>query len=492
MEPADDIITEFLSETRENLEQFDRDIVLLETNPSAHDSLNQAFRTLHTLKGASSFLGFVQLEAMANAGESLLSLLRNRHLQPDSTVTAVLLNLGDCLRSGLVEIEATGCEGANIGEAVISEIRHLIKRRDSEKRLLAGAPPDELPPADDRDAAKPIGRLLIERAGVDPSAVALARELQRQGDMRTLGEILVANGAVNAVLARQVVEYQHHARGAPAADSRVRVDAACLDRITTLVDELSALPAELTGIAATRCLPALHEIAERADHTTAGLRKELERARMQQILVLWDRLPRLVRDLALAAGKQVRLQLEGGEVEVERWILDAVKDPLQHLIRNAIDHGIELPAHRSAAGKSLAGRLTLRACRSEQQVVIEVCDDGAGTDLERLKRSALARGLIYENQLARLSHPDTLALVFCNGVTTSARVTSISGRGVGMDIVKTNVENIGGSVELETEAGKGTTVTLRIPLPSAAPELPPTSRQGCGEWVSVAAGLSTP
>lgn len=468
----DDVVSEFLVETRESLDQFDRDVIGLESSSSPRDALASIFRVIHSIKGASGFLAFGRLEGIAHAAEGLLSRMRDGSLLPNAVIASALLEMADCIRSVMANIEATGQEGDVDWQPLIRRIESLQEPAVSSNNAVANAAAEDVfvygtsGDLSQSDGAKPIGQLLIERAGVDPAAVAAARELQRSGDLRTLGEILVSQGRVSPRLARSVVEYQQEARTATTVDARVRVDVARLDKMMNLVDALGRVRDDIVQLSQRLNSPEFSTAAQRLDRIAVQLRRESKQACMQPIGALWGRLPRLVRDLALANGKRVVLNLEGREIELDRLILEAIKDPLLHLVRNAIDHGIEAPLQRRSGGKRPDGCLTVRARHRGDEVRIEVADDGAGIDPERVKGKALAQGFLGEKEASRLSERQIVNLIFLPGLTTAKRVTNISGRGVGMDVVKTNVEGIGGSVEVKTDLGKGTKVTLRIPARS--------------------------
>src|SRR3974390_571161 len=304
---------------------------------------------------------------------------------------------------------------------------------------------------------------MVERAGVDQRAVVAARELQRQGDLRTLGEILVSQGAVSPSLAGRVVEYQQQMRAVTGADSRVRVDVARLDRLVEMVGELVLICDELLQTSRRLCDSDLSATVRRLDRVTTEIQRESKLAFVRPIGSILGRLSRLAWDLALAAGKQVRLTLEGHDIDLDISVLEVIKDPLMHLIRNAVDHGIESPQRRQACGKPSEGSITVRASHQGDEVWIEVSDDGSGIDLAGVRRAAMVRGLLHAEHAAGMSDEESANLVFLHAVTTAENVTRISGRGVGMDVVKTNVEKIGGSVEVRTEVGVGTKVTLRMP-----------------------------
>ena len=469
MDRPDDVIREFLIETREYLDQFDIDVIALQRDPSFNDILARTFRTIHTIKGASGFLNFTQLETIAHAGEGLLSHMREGNLRPNADMTSTLLDMADFIRSVLANIEATGEEGAIDPQLLTRRIECLRTPDAASDKPTPKFAVDSVTSKEtscdltESDGAKPIGQLMVERAGVDRCAVAAARESQRRGDLRTLGEILVSQGAVSPSLARSVVEYQQQAREAIGADSRVRVDVARLDHLFEMVGELVLIRDEILQTSRQLCDPGLSAIARRLDHVTTEIQRESKLACARPIGSLLGRLPRLAWDLALAGGKQVRLTLEGQDVELDISVLEAIKDPLMHLVRNAVDHGIEATRRRQANGKPPEGCITVRASIQGDEVWIEVSDDGAGIDLARVKCAAILRGLLPAEQADRMTDEEIARFVFLHGVTTAEHVTTISGRGVGMDVVKTNVEKIGGSVDLRTQLGAGTKVTLRIP-----------------------------
>ena len=469
MDRPDDFIREFLVETRENLDQFDTDVIALQCDPSHKEILVRIFRTIHTIKGASGFLNFTRLESIAHAGEGLLSHLREGNRRPNTAMTSTLLDISDVVRSVLTNIEATGEEGPIDCQWLTQNIECLGTGDGASKKPTGDCSAESVTSRetssnfDESDAGKPIGQLMVERAGVDQRAVVAARELQRQGDLRTLGEILVSQGAVSPSLAGRVVEYQQQMRAVTGADSRVRVDVARLDRLVEMVGELVLICDELLQTSRRLCDSDLSATVRRLDRVTTEIQRESKLACVRPIGSLLGRLPRLAWDLALAAGKQVRLTLEGHDIDLDISVLEVIKDPLMHLIRNAVDHGIESPQRRQACGKPSEGSITVRASHQGDEVWIEVSDDGSGIDLAGVRRAAMVRGLLHAEHAAGMSDEESANLVFLHAVTTAENVTRISGRGVGMDVVKTNVEKIGGSVELRTEVGVGTKVTLRMP-----------------------------
>jgi two-component system chemotaxis sensor kinase CheA len=251
-------------------------------------------------------------------------------------------------------------------------------------------------------------------------------------------------------------------RGCTAAESTLRVDVTLLNRMMNLVGELVLTRNQV--LQATASHPDMTLLSRRLDMVTADLRESVMKARMQPVSNIFSKMPRMVRDLAQSLDRRVRLQMEGQDTELDKSLLEAIKDPLTHIVRNAMDHGIEPPAVRLAAGKDPEGTLRLRAAQEGSHVIIEVSDDGAGISVEKIRNKAIERGLISAGRAASESERELLQLIFVPGFSTAAAVTNVSGRGVGMDVVRTNVERIGGKVEIDSHVGKGTTLRLRIPL----------------------------
>ncbi len=392
----DDLTREFLAESRENLDQLERDLLVLEKDPGSRKTLASVFRTIHTLKGTCGFLSFEKLETIAHAAEGLLSLLRNGDIAMSVDIATALLGTGDHIRQILTQIETTGEEGESDGSALVGLLTDL--QSDSPR------PARELAPGPER---------------TEESAVA---------------------------------------------ETTVRVSVALLDQLMNMVGELVLTRNQITQSAAREENASFAAASQRLNLITSDLQERVMKTRMEPIGNVWNKFPRLVRDLEQTCGKQVRLVCTGETTELDRTLLQAIRDPLTHLVRNAIDHGIETPAARKEAGKAPTGLLTLRAYHEGGLVNIEMTDDGAGIHPARVKQHAMQRGLLTEAQAARLSDREAVELIFLPGFSTAEKVSNVSGRGVGMDVVKTHIEKIGGVVDIETEAGKGTCFKIRIPL----------------------------
>ena len=466
----DEIVKDFLIESSENLDRLDQELVKLESSPSSRELLASVFRTIHTIKGSCGFLGFARLEKLTHAGENLLSRLRDGQLVLTAEITSGLLAMVDAVRQMLGAIKGTGADG---NEDYTQLVEHLARLQENSFAAASpGPPPVKAIAPTPALASEPeanlvadpsrIGGVLLERGQVTPSDLAQALRQQEAGRKR-IGEILVEQGAAHpedVLSAQKTVE----ARNPEAAVETIRVGVNLLDRLMNLVGELVLARNQLLQFSSMRQDAGFQAVSQRMNLIATELQEEVMKTRMQPIGNVWDKFPRTVRDLALSCGKDVRLEMEGQDTELDRTIIEAIKDPLTHLVRNAIDHGIEPPETRKQAGKNAAGVLMLRAFHEGGQVNIEVSDDGAGLNPERIREKARERGLVSVQNATRMSDRDIFNLIFLPGFSTAEKVTNVSGRGVGMDVVKTNVEKIGGTVDVQSTAGKGTTVKVKIPL----------------------------
>jgi len=466
----DDIVKDFLIESNENLDRLDRELVKLESDPSSKELLASIFRTIHTIKGSCGFLGFARLEKLAHAGESLLSRLRDGKLTLSEDLTSALLATVDAIRQMLAAIQASGQDGEEDYASLIARLARLQGETEQPQQpsvsasAQAAALPDSVPAIPEATLADPskIGGLLLERGQVRPEDLALALEKQEAGRKR-IGEILVEQGAAkpeDVMAAQQILE----SRNPEAAVETIRVGVNLLDRLMNLVGELVLARNQLLQFSNSTQDAGFQAVSQRMNLIATELQEEVMKTRMQPIGNVWNKFPRTVRDLAISCGKDVRLDMEGQDTELDRTIIEAIKDPLTHLVRNCVDHGIESAEGRKQAGKAVTGILKLRAFHEGGQVNIEISDDGAGLDGERIRQKAVERGVVSAQQVGRMSDRDVFNMIFLPGFSTAEKVTNVSGRGVGMDVVKTNVEKIGGTVDVQSTAGRGTTVKIKIPL----------------------------
>src|SRR5579872_4789277 len=458
-----EIVKEFLIESYENLDRLDQDLVALEKDPGNRETLASIFRTIHTIKGISGFLAFNQLEAVTHVGESLLSRLRDGLLTLTPESTTALLTLVDAVRQMLTSIEATGKEGERDDKELIATLTRLLDPHLAEEPEPVSHPRQE--PENEGPRPVPnIGEILISRGAAKVSDVHEAIEQQNAADPRHLGEILVEKGVIKPQDVVDALNVQQQARAQSASDSTIRVDVGQLDRLMNRVGELVLLRNQIVQYTNSTEDSELLGTSQRLNLLTTELQEGVMKTRMQPIGNIWSKFPRTVRDVALGCGKQVRIEMEGKETELDKTIIEAIKDPLTHLVRNAVDHGIESPEMRKTAGKPIEGRLFLRAFHEGGQVNIEITDDGAGLDYEKLRNKAIQKALINPDQAARMTEREITNLIFLPGFSTAEKVTNVSGRGVGMDVVRTNIEKIGGTVDVQSKAGEGCTVRMKIPL----------------------------
>ncbi|HEY2857634.1 MAG TPA: chemotaxis protein CheW [Terracidiphilus sp.] len=450
----DELTREFLIESQEGLDRMERCLTDLESKPQDGELLAEIFRAVHTIKGTTGFLGYKRLEKLAHAGENLLGLLRDGKMVAGADVITVLLRLLDGLRAILKVIEEEGNEGGEEGLAVDDE---LIARLEGLQ--TTGSEPVGAERKRGR-AARVHGESRAKKRSA--AHATTAQTLEASSDTGSVApeaanEIVAARDAPAAKAEKAPV-----VSGDSAAESTLRVDVTLLNRMMNLVGELVLTRNQV--LQATAADSKMTMLSRRLDMVTADLRESVMKARMQPVSNIFSKVPRLVRDLSRTLGRTVRLEMEGQDTELDKSLLEAIKDPLTHAVRNALDHGIEAPDVRAACGKNPEGVLKLRAMQQGSHVVVEIADDGAGIAVERVRDKALERGLITAERAAELPERELLQLIFLPGFSTAKQVTSVSGRGVGMDVVRTNVEKIGGKVEIDSRVGRGTTMRLRIPL----------------------------
>jgi len=448
MNGMDAIIAEFLAESVENLDQLDQDLVSLEKNPSDREVYGRIFRTIHTIKGTCGFLAFGTLESVTHIGESLLGRLRDGEMELTPEITTDLLGLIDAVRAILANIDATGAEGDEDYSALVARLQSHDDSASGKKPK-----PKSATKQSKKKAAAPKAKAKATSTATKATKKACGATPESDPPPKT-GPDDPENDNENLELT-----------SAPAvAETNIRVDVRVLDHLMNLVGELVLARNQLVQHLATSQDPHLASSSQRLDSITSELQEAVMRTRMQPISSIWRKLPRFTRDLALSFGKEVEFEMEGEETDLDKSVIEAIKGSLLHLVRNSVDHGIEAPDVREAHGKPRAGKLRLRAHHEGGNVVIEVRDDGAGLDHEGIVARAVKAGLVTEEQGADLSQAAIEALIFQPGFSTASKVTNISGRGVGLDVVRTNVESMGGSIELQSEPGQSTTFRVKIPL----------------------------
>ena len=435
----DDIIQEFLTESYETIDELDQAFVELEHDPTSSDLLAQIFRSIHTIKGTAGFFAFGNLESLTHAGENLLSKLREGALLLNADMTDALLSMVDATRLMLNEVASTGSDGDNAFAELVGELHRLT---NGEPGGANEATTPNASVSDDVETAE----FLSSDDKVPPSAPSADAAAPSGGTSAT--QALAAQGIEPSAL----------------TESSIRVDVNLLDRLMNLTGELVLARNQVLQFHASAGDHTFQATAQQLDLITTEMQESVMQTRMQPIGNIWGKFPRIVRDLAAQLDKQVDLVMVGKETELDKTLVEAIKDPLTHIVRNSVDHGIESPADRVAAGKPATGRLELRSFHEGGQVIVEIADDGKGLDLAKIRATAVKRGVLTEDQANRLTDRQAAELIFNAGFSTADKVTNVSGRGVGMDVVRTNVEKIGGSIDIDTVFGQGTTLTVKIPL----------------------------
>ena len=461
MSDRDRIMAEFLAESFEQLDEVDHDVVTLEAGRTDRALLDRIFRTVHTIKGTCGFLELERLAALSHAGESLLTLLRDQDPNAAAKAAPLLLELVDSLRRVLKEVQATGADAGVDVAAVIERMeaahqglagRRVKTAAKGRKKTQEKEPTQDKPPRvahrKNTSSRQPGQRTRTKTTGSEQPEQPTSLP-PSPGD---------GNNAAAGTSEPKTVKVHS------ATDSFVRVDVRALDRMMDLVGELVVSRNQLVVTDwANREGPEV-EAVQQLDLVTSELQEAIMRTRLEPVSKVWGRFPRLARDLAEGCGKRVRLEMEGQETELDRSLLEAIRDPLTHLVRNAVDHGIETPEERRAAGKPIAGQIWLRASHEGGHVTIEVGDDGAGIDSDSVAARAVALGAVTANQAAQLTPDEVARLVFLPGLSTSEQVTNLSGRGVGLDVVRSNLERVNGLVDIKSRPGEGTVIRLEIPL----------------------------
>jgi two-component system chemotaxis sensor kinase CheA len=466
----DELTREFLIESQEGLDRMERCLTDLEERPQDTDLLGEIFRSVHTIKGTTGFLGFTRLEKLAHAGENLLGLLRDGKLSANRPIITGLLQLMDALRGILRIIETHNHEGEGVDAHQDAELIALLHELQHPEASAAPVHVTAMRPIGETIEAEMVSSSVFPQPHTPPMVHAAWPSPPAIPDADTApapASPTISNAIVASEPGKAAVESDTDA-GKPkiattaASDSTLRVDVVLLNRMMNLVGELVLTRNQI--LQATSLDPNLTVLSRRLDMVTADLRESVMRARMQPVSNVFSKFPRIIRDLSQTLHRKVRLVLEGQETELDKSLLEAIKDPLTHAVRNSLDHGIEPPERRIAAGKDPEGTLKLRAYQESSHVIIEVSDDGAGIGVEKVRNKAIERKLISAERAAMLGERELLQLIFLPGFSTAEAITNVSGRGVGMDVVRTNVEKIGGKVEIDSRPGKGTTLRLRIPL----------------------------
>jgi len=445
----DELLADFLTEATESLEQVDSALVAFEQRPGDGEILRGIFRLVHTIKGTCGFLGLPRLEALTHAAETVMGKYRDGAKVTGDGVETILKSI-DRVKSHLDSLSVSGVEPLGDDLDLINALNDL-----SNQMIASTKHSDQFEHSPHNPNTEPMDALEAAfLAAPGPDEIVAVRENKKPvNDPVLQPEGMTRDSSVNETAGK--------VSSVPPA---IRVQLAVLEKLMTMVSELVLTRNQMMSISREQEESALNAPLQRLCSVTAELQDGVMKTRMQPISSVWQKMPRLVRDLAKDLGKDINLKMSGEETELDRQILEQIKDPLTHMVRNAADHGLEIGLDREQAGKDKVGTVGLNAFHEGGQIVIEISDDGAGLDVDRLRAKAFEKQLMSEDELNSMSDTQIQQLIFHPGFSTAQEVTSVSGRGVGMDVVKANVEVIGGTIEIASSKGVGTTISLRIPL----------------------------
>lgn len=463
-----DLLNEFVAESNERMADVERQLLDLEAQGDAADPelINTVFRAVHSTKGAAGFLGLDTIKDLSHHLENVLNLIRTKELKPNSAIIDALLESCDTLRSLVNNVDTSN--GVDVSRFI-----EVLQKIAAEREQFGGGTPDAAAPAALAAAVEIAAEVAPQPSPAPLAAAAAPVQLVEQSAAATLqtAEALLAAAvappsppAPAAPVAAEPKKAPTMPAAASWAETSVRVPVAILDRLMNLAGELVLGRNQLLQVIENKEIGNLESAGNRVDQITSELQEAIMHSRMQPVSNLFSKFPRIVRDLGGSLGKQCDLVTEGNEVELDKTIIEAIGDPLTHLVRNSVDHGIERPEARIAAGKNPMGRVVLSASHRAGRVNIAISDDGHGIDAAKLKAKAVQKGVITPEQAASMSEREAVRLIFHAGFSTAEKVTEVSGRGVGMDVVRTNIEKLGGTVDIDTTVGRGTTITVKLPL----------------------------
>ncbi len=449
-----EIIDEFIAESSELMDNVIRDVITIEQNPD-EEMINSIFRAVHTIKGTSSFLGFNLLSNLAHKAEDVLGLVRKGELKTDQESADVLLETFDLIKMIINDIRSDGTEKHDIS-AVLEKLKFLMEDNKNKEKKSPGEP-------------KKLGEILLEENILTKSELDDVLQKQKKEKDKKIGEIIVEEKLATEGQMKKILSQQ---KSVSKEEQSVRIDVKKLDELMNLVGELvlgknrlilvnSLAKREETNEAV---FDNLTDVTSYIETITNELQLSVMRARLVPVGKVFNKIPRMVRDLCAEFKKDIELKVEGEETELDRSLIEALVDPIVHIIRNSIDHGIELPDEREKKGKERKGILSIQAYNEGNHVIIEVFDDGKGINLQAVKDKVMEKGLMTEAELTGLSPKEAMNLIFIPGLSTVQKVSSVSGRGVGMDVVKTNIEKMNGQVYIDSEEGRWTKLTIKLPL----------------------------
>jgi two-component system, chemotaxis family, sensor kinase CheA len=461
----DDLLSEFLTETNENLSVLDVELVRLEQNPNNPELLSNIFRLVHTIKGTCGFLGLPRLERVAHASENVLGKFRDGELVITPEAVSLILKALDTIKSLLAVLEATEAEPPGDDLALIERLNECAEGRLGAPASAAPPPPPSAP--EPEIDFVPVPAAMTGKPMPAPVVAAPEPEPEPEPEVEAQPPAPAAKMPVPVAAAANTggaANEEGPAKESAVAAQTIRVNVDLLENLMTMVSELVLTRNQLLQILRSQKESEFAAPLQRLNHVTSELQEGVMKTRMQPIGNAWAKLPRLVRDLAHELGKKIDLQMLGADTELDRQVLELIKDPLTHMVRNSADHGLETTSERVKAGKPETGRVTLNAYHEGGHIIIEIQDDGKGLAIDKIKQKAVQNGLATEAELTMMSDQQIVQFIMKPGFSTAAKVTNVSGRGVGMDVVKTNIEKIGGTIEIKTTKGKGSVFIIKIPL----------------------------
>ena len=453
----DDLIGEFLTETNESLGALDLDMVRLEQNPNDKELISSIFRLMHTIKGTCGFLGLPRLETVAHRAENVMGRFRDGDLKVTPSYVTLIFESFDRIKTIVAGLEETGSEPQGDDSALIEKLDAVYEGRDGN-------------PDNDKDGSASDGdndelqALFNSTPTLTPDqfdTIVTVPETDTQQMEETPAPVAKAEAPAPAAKA---AGEDHGAKDSALAAQSLRVSVDVLENLMTMVSELVLTRNQLLQTLRAHKDSEFTGPLQRLSHVVSDLQEGVMKTRMQPIGNAWSKLPRIIRDLSMELNKKIDLIMEGENTELDRQILDMIKDPLTHMVRNSADHGVEMPADRLAKGKPETGRIVLKAYHEGGHIIIEITDDGKGLPLAKIKEKIINNGLATADEVAAMSDQTIQQYIFKAGFSTAEKVTSVSGRGVGMDVVRTNIEKIGGSIVLKSTEGKGSTFLIKIPL----------------------------
>ncbi len=468
----DDLIAEFITETSESLGMLDSELVKLEQNPNDKEILGNIFRLVHTIKGTCGFLGLPRLESVAHAGENVLGKVRDGEIEVTPQAISLVLESLDRIKEIMDHLSEHAVEPEGDDTELINRLNAFADSNGAStgSEDNGDTPP---PPETSEDTADNESTDDTTSTASDETVQTDTEEKKETPPPAPAAETAPASAPAAPELPDKVKEAaikqglddtQKESSGAAMSNQTIRVNLSVLENLMQMVGELVLTRNQLLQLSRNKDNDEFSTPLQHLSHITTELQEGVMKTRMQPISNAWAKFPRLIRDLSIDLNKKIDLKMVGSETELDRQLLEMIKDPLTHMVRNSCDHGLETPEERRASGKQETGTVTLSAYHEGGHIIIEIADDGRGVNIERVKQKAVENGLATEEELAGQTDNQIIQYIFKPGFSTAETVTSVSGRGVGMDVVRTNIEKIGGTVELDSIPGNGSTFHIKIPL----------------------------